>query len=515
MGIKYSDAAKCRQDLIGNMNISDQTVMSKVDFRKMIQTQFNLAKNDPEWNEIWSTLCEKAGISGNSKTMVIDVLFNILGKDAFSPSDEGMSKEMVQESYDNKEIHLKNQKNKRDILVGNQNCLTDVLHLDDIVKILREKIKANFGCLREAYDTLALSNNGYCVTMKNFQGYLKDVLSIRLSDDKMCEFFKLLGGNDENMDEKEVLKKKFSYEQFSKLLGESRLDKAVNVKKIESVQKFQKTGNKGGEPLSFDSKIKAVVTSKFNELLLIFNRRQEGEDEISAEEVCRVLMLYGISAKDAKKAVLGKFKNWEAFMEKNDQFKRKIHESEQTEPKKNLKKLSKKSLTPSTRPSSAASTIFSQKTLTLSQISSVQTGLSQIPEINKNNLNKTNNSHKSIKLHSLILNNWKEISRMVNIENSNNNNSVVTASAVDQALTYDNFIGIFNQYIIKNHDQNNIVPREALAVLYENSDLERIIPCLVLSGILLNRPMNKILLVNKLWTNQLEQVGTKSKVRLQ
>ena len=561
MNIKYSDAAKCRQDLIGNMNIADQTRMAKSDFRKMIQTHFNLAKNDPEWSEIWGTLCKKAGISETSKTMAVDMLFNILGKDAFSPSDEGMSKEMVQLNSESNQHHLNCQEKKRDVLVGNQDCLTQVLHLDDIAQILREKIKANFGTLRTAYDTFASSNPTYCVTIKNFQTYLKNTLSIRLADEQMFEFFKLLGGDSKSMTLSEILNKKLNYEQFSKLLDECRLDKAVNIKKLDSSQSVGGTK----EPVTFDSKVKAVVTSKFNELVLIFKQTQSGEDEITQDEVHRVLMLYGVSGKDAKKAV-AKYSNWKNFMEKYDHFKRNIEDVEnktsiisdvkkselniveKASEKQELEKIGKpekpekitqnksekclkhpalgltnnlKGLS-GIRPTSAASTIFSQRSLTLSQISSVNTGLTSIPEnkLSKNKLfPKINNNHKSIKLHSLILNNWKEISRVLQTSTtstSNSSNNIVnTASAVDQALTYDNFIGIFNQYILKNHDQTNIEPRDSLQILYEGSDVERIIPCLVLSGILLNRPMSKIMLVNKLWTNQMEQVGTKSKVRLQ
>ena len=213
-------------------------------------------------------------------------------------------------------------------------------------------------------------------------------------------FFNLLGGDAKSMSLAEILKKKLSYEQFSKLLGESRLDKAVNVKKIDSQMNY-KSGN--NDDLKFDSKIKAVVTSKFNELVLIFKQTQNGEGEITSEEVMRVMVLYGISNNDAKKAV-SKYSNWKTFMKKHDHFKRDIeddkkddkgtnNDTEKTEnvnEKKtnnateqdtntnckplntstlditnNLKAISGISLK---RPASAASTIFSQRSLTLGKM---------------------------------------------------------------------------------------------------------------------------------------------------
>ena len=69
---------------------------------------------------------------------------------------------------------------------------------------------------------------------------------------------------------------------------------------------------------------------------------------------------------------------------------------------------------------------------------------------------------------------------------------MVTASAVDQALEFNEFIRIFNQYIIKGQPVASIEPRDAIQTLYE-ADVDRIIPWLVISGLLLNRPMNKLL----------------------
>merc|ERR1711884_325980 len=121
------------------------------------------------------------------------------------------------------------------------------------------------------------------------------------------------------------------------------------------------------------------------------------------------------------------------------------------------------------RAPSAVSTILSQRSLTLSQISSVRSGLPRIPEINTKS-NITNTGHgRSVKLQTLIINNWKEISKILQNNSHASSGTVVTASAVDQAIPYSDFIGIFNQYVIKNQDQRSIEPREALDTLYESS----------------------------------------------
>jgi len=518
LNLKYSDIAKCRQVVLSS--IASDKIVTKYEFQKLLQKLFNLGKSDAEFDVIWSTLCEK-NEGKSSNFMHADDIFKILGRDAFSPGDTGLSDEIVKVSSDELATHLASQKAKQNQHALSQTRLTEVLHLADVVEILREKIKANFPTLRAAYDTMAACNSNYFVTIKNFQTYMKNVLNIRLSDQQMCELFELLGGDAKSMSVQEVLKHRLSYEQVLMLLDESRLDKLVDVKKIESSEHLKENGAKAKESrrkrlLEKYKRLDSVVTANMKQMILVFQKKDSEFDDVTAEEVFRVLIIYGVPHEEARKALDG-FTTWTQFLEQHDLFKRKITEvsSEERPSTAHISKLPNNATATGDAPLSAgvrpatASTILSQKSLTLSELSTVKSGLTSL--CSNDLLSPSKSTARKVRLQSLIVGNWSEISKSL-YNACPTLGSTVTNTDI-AAMAFDAFIGLFNQYVVKSHAAT-IEQTDILEALYDGRDNQQIIPWLVFAGVLLNRPIHKLLAANKLWTDDMANIPARSKVRL-
>merc|ERR1711881_1224 len=253
-----------------------------------------------------------------------------------------------------------------------------------------------------------------------------------------------------------------------------------------------------------------AVTANFRQLFLIFDKSNNytTNDEVNADDVYRVLTIYGVPGADASKA-LEKFTTWQDLLETYDLFGRKVSNQKELVAQETTEQLNTTkrppSTTPSQRPASAVKTLLSHKSLTLSQISTVKSGTTTIvSNATRESSNGTRETIKRVRIQNLILQGWKDLSK-----------SITASSSPDDdigSMAFDDFIGLFNQFVVRG-GAGVIENQQVLEDLY-NCEEPEIIPWLVLSGLLLNRPIGNVLLANKLWIEDMAAIPMRSKVRL-